>query len=434
MTKHSHLDLEARKEIEKGLDQTQSFTAIGTAIGKDSTTISKEVRSHIIFKKTGAYGRVFNDCINRKTCGNYYVCESCSAGSKTPRLCSTCGKCLDQCTGYQKEECPKLLKPPYVCNGCSGRRLCTLEKHLYSADYTQKEYQTVLSESRSGLAVSEEQLQQIDSIISPLLKHGQSLHHIFTNNKQQLMVNERTLYSYVNAGLLTARNIDMPRAVRMSPHRRKPRTLKVDTACREDRTLDDFNAYMEANPDTPFVELDSVEGIKGGAVMLTITFIGTGLQLAIRRDHNDSASVSAIFEKLYRELGPDKFMELFPVCLADNGIEFSDPKKIEFNANGDRRSRVFYCDSSAPYQKGSCEARHEMIRRCIPKGVDITPYTSEQITTMMCHINSYSRKTLGNKSPYEVFAFQYGEEVLKKLGLRLIPANEIILSPKLFNL
>ena len=434
MTKNAHLDLEARKEIEKGLDQAQSFTAIGVSIGKDSTTISKEVRAHLIFIKTGAYGRVFNDCANRKTCGIYYICKTCSAKTKKPKLCPTCGKCLNQCTRYQKEDCLKLLKPPYVCNGCPDRRMCTLEKHLYSADYAQKEYQKVLSECRSGLAVSDSQLQLIDSIISPLLKQGQSLHHIFTNNKSELMVNERTLYSYVNAGLLAARNIDMPRTVRMSPRRRKPGTLKVDTACREGRTLDDFKAYMESNPDTPFVELDSVEGIKGGAVMLTITFVGTGLQLAIRRDHNDSASVSAIFEKLYWELGPDAFMELFPVCLADNGSEFSDPKKIEFDANGNRRSHVFYCDSSAPYQKGSCEVRHEMIRRCIPKGVDITPYSQEQITMMMCHINSYSRKTLGNKSPYEVFAFQYGEEVLKKLGLRLIPANEIILSPKLFNL
>lgn len=434
MTKNAHLDLEARKDIEKGLDQAQSFTAIGVSIGKDSTTISKEVRSHLIFRKSGAYGRVFNDCAKRKTCSNYYVCEVCSVNTKSPKPCSACGKCLNQCTGYQKEECPKLLKPPYVCNGCPDRRMCTLEKHLYSAEYAQNEYQKVLSECRSGLAVSDEQLQLIDSIISPLLMQGQSLHHIFTNNKSELMVNERTLYSYVNAGLLTARNIDMPRTVRMSPRRRKPGTLKVDTECRKSRTLDDFNAYREANPDTPIVELDSVEGVKGGAVMLTITFVGTGLQLAIRRDHNDSASVSVIFEKLYWELGPDVFMELFPVCLADNGSEFSDPTKIEFDANGNRRSRVFYCDASAPYQKGSCEVRHEMIRRCIPKGVDITPYSSEQITTMMCHINSYSRKTLGNKSPYEVFAFQYGEEVLKKLGLRLIPANEIILSPKLFNL
>ena len=162
-----------------------------------------------------------------------------------------------------------------------------------------------------------------------------------------------------------------------------------------------------------------------------MTFVSTGLQLAFRRDHNDARSVSDIFDKLYLELRPDIFITLFPVCLADNGSEFSDPKRIEFDANGNRRSRVFYCDSSAPYQKGSCEVRHEMIRRIIPKHTDITPYSQEKISLMMSHINSYKRKTFGDKSPYEVFAFQYGEETLKKLGLTLIPTDEICLNPSL---
>lgn len=432
MAKYTHLDLEARLKIEKGLNDAQSFKAIGEELGKDCTTISKEVRSHFIVRKTGAYARAFNDCLNRRHCELYGICQKCSMDKNRSRHCSTCGKCTESCITYQKEECPRLKKSPYVCNGCPDRRLCTLEKHFYEAEYAQNEYKTVLSEARSGPAVTKEQLQTLNGIITPLLNHGQSLHHICTNNKSSLMVNERTLYGYVNAGLLTAKNIDMPRTVRMRPRRRRPATLKVDPKCREGRTYEDFQAYMAANPDTPLVELDSVEGIKGGTVLLTITFPSMGVQLAYRRDHNDSASVSAIFEKLYWELGPDKFMEFFPVCLADNGSEFSDPKKIEYDSNGNRRSRVFYCKPSAPYQKGSCEVRHEMIRRCIPKGKDITPYTQDQITTMMCHINSYARKTLGNKSPYEVFAFQYGEDILKKLGLRLIPGNEIILSPSLF--
>ena len=247
------------------------------------------------------------------------------------------------------------------------------------------------------------------------------------------MVSERTLYTYMDANLFSARNIDMPRKVRMHPRRKRPDTVKVDPRCREGRTLEDFKIFMDENPDTPLVELDSVEGTKGRAVMLTITFVTDGLQFAVRREHNDSQSVTDLFHRLYLELGPNTFPDLFPVLLADNGSEFSDPKSIEFDANGNRRTWLFYCNASAPYQKGSCEVRHEMIRRIIPKGVDITPYSQEQINTMMSHINSYRRKTLGNKSPYEIFAFQYGEDILKKFGLRKIPPDEIILSPKLFN-
>ena len=87
------------------------------------------------------------------------------------------------------------------------------------------------------------------------------------------MVSERTLYKYVDAGLFKARNIDMPRTIRMSPRRKKPDTIKVDTRCREGRTRRDYEAFIRQNPDTPVVQLDSVEGIKNGAVLLSLIHI-----------------------------------------------------------------------------------------------------------------------------------------------------------------
>ena len=68
----------------------------------------------------------------------------------------------------------------------------------------------------------------------------------------------------------------------------------------------------------------------------------------------------------------------------------------------------------------------------IPRGVDFALYTQAQISLMMSHINSYLRKALGNRSPYDTFAFQHGTEALEKFGLRRIPCDEIILSPELF--
>ena len=188
---------------------------------------------------------------------------------------------------------------------------------------------------------------------------------------------------------------------------------------------------MEEHPDLSIRQIDSVEGIKGGAVLLTIHFVEQGLQLAFLRQHNDSQSVIDIFNRLYLEMRPDIFIELFPVLLADNGSEFSNPAAIESDMQGNPRTKMFYCDPSAPYQKGSCENNHEMIRRIIPKGEDIGQYTQEQIDLMMGHINSYARKRLGNKSPYEIFEFQYGKDLLDAFHLQKIPADEIILNPAL---
>ena len=114
------------------------------------------------------------------------------------------------------------------------------------------------------------------------------------------------------------------------------------------------------------------------------------------------------------------------------GFTRKQGKEIEFDKQENRRTHMFYCNPSAPYQKGNCENNHEMIRRCIPKGIDLGQYTQEQINLMMSHINSYARPKLGNKSPYDVFAFQYGEDILSVLGIKRIPADEIILTPKIF--
>jgi IS30 family transposase len=245
------------------------------------------------------------------------------------------------------------------------------------------------------------------------------------------MKSERTLYTYINNGMFTARNIDMPRTVRMRPRKSSPKELKVDKACRIGRDLVCFNQYKETHPDLPVRQIDSVEGVKGGAVLLTIHFIEQELQLAFLRAHNDSQSVIDIFNRLYIELRPNIFMDIFPILLADNGSEFSNPTAIEFDAQGNSRTKMFYCNASAPYQKPHCENNHEMIRRVIPKGVDIGQYTPEQINLMMSHINSYARKNLGDKCPYDVFAYQYGEDILKVFNLERIPADQIILSPEL---
>lgn len=420
-----------RSIIEAELTHRSSFKKIGCILGKDCTTISKEVRAHIQKKQTGFCGNGFNDCAHAaaRSCKNKNVCRNCFARSNRP--CWSCGKCRSECKDYVQYQCPKLLKPPYVCNGCQTKNRCVLEKSLYVAFYAQQEYEATRSDSRSGFAISEEELRHLDGVVSPLLQNGLSLHHIAVHHADETMTCERTMYTYVNNGLFSARNIDMPRTVRMRPRRGKKKTLKVDKSCTIGRKWEDYLAYCASHPDEAVREIDSVEGIKGGKVLLTIHFVKQELQLAFLRDANDSQSVINIFEKLYWELRPDVFISLFPILLADNGSEFSNPKAIEFDKEGSRRTHMFYCDPSAPYQKGACENNHEMIRRIIPKGVDFGRYTQNQINLMMSHINSYTRKSLGDKSPYDVFAFQYGEEILKKFNLKRISADEIVLRPSL---
>ena len=178
--------------------------------------------------------------------------------------------------------------------------------------------------------------------------------------------------------------------------------------------------------------MDTVKGGVAGKVLLTLLFVETGLMLAFLRPANTAKSVAAVFNHLDRLLGRETFKKLFPVILTDNGSEFSDPMKIEFDENGERRTYVFYCNQNRSDQKGNIEVNHEFIRRICPKGVPFDSRTQEDINLMMSHINSYKRKKLNDRSPYFVFSLFYGNDIPLKLGIREIPATEINLTPKLF--
>lgn len=206
----------------------------------------------------------------------------------------------------------------------------------------------------------------------------------------------------------------------------------MDKHCHIGRTYEDYLDYMAANPDTAAVQMDSVEGRKGGKVLLTVFFTNSELMLAFLRDHNTARSVTEIFNSLDTILGRKLFQELFPVVLTDRSSEFTDPLAIECDmTTGELRTRIFFCDPQRSDQKGACEVTHELIRRVLPKGTSFDHLFQDDIDLMMSHINSYTRKKLNSRSAYQLFSTIHGEDVLMKLRQKLIPANEINLTPML---
>ena len=427
-----HLTLLERKDIEILLKESKSFKEIGRKIDKDCTTISKEVRYHLVERKTGAWGQAYNPCTLRFGCKKSMLCRNQNCEIKK---CSFCNICNNFCDSFIEEKCRKLDKPPYVCNGCDKLRKCTLRKKLYSSKDAQNEYEYVRSEARSGIAITESELHHLDQIITPLVKNGQSIHHICVNNADSIMYSEKTLYNYIDSGLITACNIDLPRKVKYRPRKKAGLIHKVDRKCRLGRTYDDYQNFMVANNHPLVVQMDSVIGRKGGKVLLTLHFVKAEFMLAFLRDSNDSQSVIDIIDSLNELLGIDTFKILFPVVLGDNGSEFSNPIAIECDrTTGEIRSKVFYCDPLAAFQKGAAEKNHEEIRKVLPKGKSFDNLTQKHINLMMNHINSYSRPILNDRTPYDTFKFFFGEEVIKKLGSTLIHANEICLKPSLLKI
>lgn len=430
MANKKHLTLNDRIIIETMLNQKASFRNIADAIAKNPTSISREIRSHLIFRRIGGMHLSYNACVHRFNCSKSHICTTCHSERKYT-LCRRCSMCNTFCKDFEKASCTKLAKPPYVCNGCGKRATCSLEKCFYKAQEAHSEYKHILAEARSGISLSEDEILYLDKFVTPLIKQQQSPHHICVTNKDSITISERTLYRLIDARIISAMNIDLPRKVRYSA-RKKSVSVKVDKTCRIGRDYDSFRTFLQNNPDSPVVQLDSVEGSRGGKVLLTIHFVKAEMMLAFLREHNTSQSVIDIFNDLYERLGSKRFNQVFKVCLTDNGSEFSNPKAIEYDNSGNLRTRVFYCNPSAPYQKGSAERNHEFIRYFIPKGTSLDSYSQTDISLMMDHINSYCRESLGNKSPYEMFSFLYGDELLDLLECHRIPPQDATLNKSIF--
>lgn len=428
--KYKRLTLTERRSIEQGLKQNMSLRIIGTSLGRNTSTISREIVRNSVHRKTGGDNwEMFNDCVNRDDCDKSRICSN--PDCEKP-FCLGCRFCFHVCEDYIKEKCRLTERPPYVCNGCKTRHTCTLEKVFYKAGVAQKSADEVLRNSRSGIDMTEEERKRLDSIISPLVKKGQSPYHILVNNKADLMISEKTMYTYIAAGLFTATSIDLRCKVKMKPRKTKP-ILRIDKAYMNGRCREDFIRLLDKEPDTPFAEMDTVEGKKGKGekVLLTIHFPKSEFMLAFIRDANTSKSVSEIFEWLRKSLGHETFSSLFPVISTDRGSEFTNPLAIEQDENGRVWTRLYYCDPNSSYQKPYIENNHRMIRMISPKGRSFNGVTQEKLNLMMSHINSYARKALGDRPPFDVFVAMYGLFVTKKLGIRKISANDIILNPSL---
>ena len=383
MTKHKHLTLSDRNDIQLGLERGETFKAIGQLILKDPTTVSKEVKR--------------NRQVRESTCHNL--------------------------------TCPLLDKAPFVCNGCPKRRQnCGYKKILYLAKQAQKQYEQTLVEAREGTPLNSKTFWDMDKVISDGVKKGQHIYHILKTHN--LDVSSSTVYRHIRKGYLSIAPIDLARAVKFK-ERRKNKLPSIPKEVKKGRSYEDFQNYLVLNQLDSWLEMDTVLGRMGGKVLLTFNLSFCNFIFARLLDNKTALEVTKHLYDIKNTLHQaDKdFFQLFPVILTDNGGEFARVDDIEMDVRGE--SKLFFCDPNRSDQKGRIEKNHTLIRDILPKGTSFDNLTQEDINLVCSHVNSVKRAALNGKSAYELFAFTYGEEISKLLGISKIPAEDVCQSSKL---
>ena len=396
--KNIHMTMDDRLEIQECLDHCMTFKSIAARIGKDQTTISKEVKKHITVIDNGV--RKFDK----------------NGNALAPEICS------------------QLLRSPYVCNPCKQRHYrCPYQKHFYRAKPSQQEYEKLLVEARTGIPLNKEEFYEIDRIVSDGVKRGQHLYHIMQTTN--LGISKSTVYRHLKCGYLSVSALDFPRVVKFKTRKQRPSEY-VPKAAKVGRTYEDFLAFTQENEIPSWVEMDTVIGRVGGKVILTMNFTFCNFMIGLLIENKNAVATTEKITELKNRLSAAnlRFRDIFPLILTDNGGEFSNIFAIENTLNGEKESSLFFCDPFQSSQKPKVEKNHTLFRDIVPKSESFDHFTQDTVNLIFSHVNSVKRKVLNGKTPYEVFAFTYEEMVANTCGIKPVHALQVIQSPKLLKL
>ena len=392
--KYKHLTPDDRQEIMECLDKGVAFKAIARRIGKDPTTISKEVKKHL------------------KIVGPSFAKATKPDGSP-----------------LEERRCPSLLKAPFVCNPCEKRRRnCHFQKQFYIAKSAHSEYETILREAREGIPLNKDQFWEADATITEGIKKGQRLYHIMATH--DVGFSKSSAYRHLNRGYLSVSKLDFPRVVKFKA-RKQYRADCVPKALRAGRTYDDFLSFVEEHGIKSWVEMDTVIGRAGGKVIMTFDFTFCNFMFGLLMDDKTAAEAALRVRALKGALNKVdvRFSAVMPLLLTDNGGEFSNVSAFTDDLDGVAETGLFFCDPYSSSQKPRVEKNHTMFRDIVPKGTSFDPFTQEMVNIIFSHVNGVKRKIFNGKSPYEMFSFMYGDKVAAILGIAPVPADEVVQSP-----
>ena len=212
----------------------------------------------------------------------------------------------------------------------------------------------------------------------------------------------KTVYNYIYAGLflnISEKDLTVTKKKNSGAERRP------NSKNRTGRSIEERPKVVESRQEYGHQEMDLVVGKKGTKAALLVFTERKSLQEIIRKIPDKTQdSVKEAIDSLEKEFGED-FAKRFKTVTSDNGSEFLDHESLEQSIkHGKKRFDLYYAHPYSSYERGSNENANKLIRRFIPKGVDIGDYSDEEIARIERWMNNYPRRKFGGKSANEMAA------------------------------
>ncbi|MDY3903565.1 IS30 family transposase [Peptoniphilus sp.] len=225
-------------------------------------------------------------------------------------------------------------------------------------------------------------------------------HNLFPNKT----LCTKTLYNYVELGLLKIKSIDLPLKVRRKTSNKRVKRNRMQLG----KSIEERPKEIESKTTFGNWEIDTVvpKKNKEEPSLITITERKTRMEIILKIESKKSKLVNASLENLLGKL--EDSTSIFRSITSDNGLEFASLTELERKYVGD----VYYCHPNNPQERGSNEKHNSLIRRFLPKGKSLLDYCEDHYIKIMNWMNNLPRKILNYRTPLEVFV-----EELNNLGL-----------------
>jgi IS30 family transposase len=233
----------------------------------------------------------------------------------------------------------------------------------------------------------EEEHWSLDACVGAALESGEF--------RRDEIVCTKTLYNYVDAGLMKIKNIDLPEKVSRKQKRKRIRENKRKLG----DSIEERPKSVDSREEFGHWEFDSVIGKNGEDEPAVVTMVERKTRKCIwLRVCNHTAD--ALMEAVKTTFEPYKSCidQIFKTITADNGSEFVKLNELKNEVGG-----VYFTHPYSSFEKGTNECHNKMLRRFIPKGRSIAGYSQEDIDYFADIINGLPRKILGYKTPDELF-------------------------------
>ena len=214
----------------------------------------------------------------------------------------------------------------------------------------------------------------------------------------------KTLYNYIEAGIFSGISNENLWEKRKSKKRKYKTIVRVSCKNRLARNIDERPQKVNNRLEYGHWEGDCVKGPLGSKTSLfTLTERKAREQIIIKLKQTTQEAIKEALDGLEKKYGAG-FKIKFKTVTFDNGVEFLNWKSLEVSALdlGKRRTTIYFAHSYSSWERGTNENQNRMIRRFIPKGMDIADVSNKEVERIEHWMNNYPRKILGYKTAEQV--------------------------------